>query len=166
MTVLEGGHGYIGDELLIGPATFVTVFQVLRIPTSFNLLLGRPWITSWSHSFFLHLKVKLSMMVRSSWYSLWGHVHCCRAVLEISHTDDDLFMTGFTFDEVQTVEIEISAGILWPCPLTSMGAQWCSILCGACPIYPAWGWVDVSMDRASSSPFLIMTYHLGWVHPH
>ncbi|RVW90548.1 hypothetical protein CK203_031049 [Vitis vinifera] len=31
-------------ELLIGPATFVAVFQVLRIPTSFNLLLGRPWI--------------------------------------------------------------------------------------------------------------------------
>ncbi|WKA04767.1 hypothetical protein VitviT2T_022774 [Vitis vinifera] len=27
-------------------------------------------------------------------------------VLEISHTDDDLFLTGFTFDEVQTVEME------------------------------------------------------------
>ncbi|RVW90362.1 Transposon Ty3-I Gag-Pol polyprotein [Vitis vinifera] len=27
-------------------------------------------------------------------------------VLEISHTDDDIFLTGFTFDEVQTVEIE------------------------------------------------------------
>nr|CAN81817.1 hypothetical protein VITISV_042654 [Vitis vinifera] len=36
--------GILGIELLIGPATFVTVFQVLRIPTSFNLLLGRPWI--------------------------------------------------------------------------------------------------------------------------
>ncbi|RVW84800.1 hypothetical protein CK203_048571 [Vitis vinifera] len=31
-------------ELLIGPTTFVTMFQVLRIPTSFDLLLGRPWI--------------------------------------------------------------------------------------------------------------------------
>ena len=31
-------------ELLIGPTTFTTLFQVLRIPTSFNLLLGRPWI--------------------------------------------------------------------------------------------------------------------------
>ncbi|RVW62186.1 Gypsy retrotransposon integrase-like protein 1 [Vitis vinifera] len=72
-------------------------------------------------------------------------------VLEISHTDDDLFLTGFTFDEVQTMEIEDFCGILWPCPLTSMGAQWCSILCGACPIYPAWGWVDVSMDRARES---------------
>ena len=27
-------------------------------------------------------------------------------VLEISHGDDDLFLTGFTFDEIQTVEVE------------------------------------------------------------
>ncbi|RVW43621.1 hypothetical protein CK203_104171 [Vitis vinifera] len=36
--------GTLEIELLIGPATFVTVFQVLRIPTSFNLSLGQPWI--------------------------------------------------------------------------------------------------------------------------
>ena len=36
--------GTLEIELLIGPTTFVAVFQVLRIPTSFNLLLGRPWI--------------------------------------------------------------------------------------------------------------------------
>ena len=27
-------------------------------------------------------------------------------VLEISHTDDDFLLTGFTFDEVQTLEME------------------------------------------------------------
>ena len=27
-------------------------------------------------------------------------------VLEISHGDDDLFLTGFTFDEIQIVEVE------------------------------------------------------------
>ena len=27
-------------------------------------------------------------------------------VLQISHSDDELFLTGFTFDEVQTLEIE------------------------------------------------------------
>ena len=27
-------------------------------------------------------------------------------VLEISHGDDDLFLTGFTFDEIQTVEVK------------------------------------------------------------
>ena len=34
--------GTLKIELLISPATFVTLFQVMRIPTSFNLLLGRP----------------------------------------------------------------------------------------------------------------------------
>ena len=27
-------------------------------------------------------------------------------VLEISHADDDIFLTGFTFDEVETLEME------------------------------------------------------------
>ena len=27
-------------------------------------------------------------------------------VLKISHGDDDLFLTGFTFDEIQTVKVE------------------------------------------------------------
>ncbi|KAL6335029.1 hypothetical protein AAG906_025816 [Vitis piasezkii] len=31
-------------ELLTCSTTFSTMFEVLRIPTSFNLLLGRPWI--------------------------------------------------------------------------------------------------------------------------
>ena len=36
--------GTLMIELLIGPATFSTLFQVLRNPTFFNLLLGQPWI--------------------------------------------------------------------------------------------------------------------------
>ena len=36
--------GTLKIELLISPATFVTLFQVLRIPASSNLLLGQPWI--------------------------------------------------------------------------------------------------------------------------
>ncbi|RVW77843.1 Retrovirus-related Pol polyprotein from transposon 17.6 [Vitis vinifera] len=36
--------GTLMIDLQIGPATFSTLFQVLRIPASFNLLLGRPWI--------------------------------------------------------------------------------------------------------------------------
>ncbi|RVW12007.1 hypothetical protein CK203_087242 [Vitis vinifera] len=55
--------------------------KVLRIPTSFNLLLGRPWIhRAETIPSFLHQK--------------------------ISHSDDDLFLTRFTFDEVQTLEME------------------------------------------------------------
>ncbi|RVW64270.1 Retrovirus-related Pol polyprotein from transposon 17.6 [Vitis vinifera] len=36
--------GTLTIDLLIGPTTFSILFQVLRIPASFNLLLGRPWI--------------------------------------------------------------------------------------------------------------------------
>ena len=36
--------GTLVIDLQIGPITFSTFFQVLRIPTSFNLLLGLPWI--------------------------------------------------------------------------------------------------------------------------
>ena len=51
--------GSLEIELLIGPTTFVTVFQVLRIPTSFNLLLGRPWIhRAGAIPFSLHQKVQ------------------------------------------------------------------------------------------------------------
>ncbi|KAL6350182.1 hypothetical protein AAG906_004122 [Vitis piasezkii] len=42
-----------------GPTTFPTLFQVLRIPTSFNLLLGRPWIhRAEAILYSLHQKVK------------------------------------------------------------------------------------------------------------
>ena len=60
-------------ELLIGPATFVTIFQVLRIPTSFNLFLGRPWIhRAGAIPSSLHQKVKSFTRVRSSPYSQQG----------------------------------------------------------------------------------------------
>ena len=36
--------GTLMIELLIGPTIFPIIFQVWRIPTSFNMLLGRPWI--------------------------------------------------------------------------------------------------------------------------
>ncbi|RVW18920.1 hypothetical protein CK203_102504 [Vitis vinifera] len=100
--------GTLEIELLIGPTTFVDVFQVLRIPTSFNLLLGRPWIhRAGVIPSSLHQKVKFihggQVVVVQSVGDMFIAVE---PVLEISHTDDDLFLTGFTFDEVQTVEIE------------------------------------------------------------
>ena len=38
--------GTLTLELMIGSAFFQVLFQVLRIPISFNLLMGRPWIYS------------------------------------------------------------------------------------------------------------------------
>ncbi|RVW73547.1 Ribonuclease HI [Vitis vinifera] len=100
--------GTLEIELLIGPATFVAIFQVLRIPTSFNLLLGRPWIhRAGAIPSSLHQKVKFihdgQIVVVQSVGDMFI---AAEPVLEISHTDDDLFLTGFTFDEVQTMEIE------------------------------------------------------------
>ena len=44
-------------------------------------------------------------------------------VLQISHNDDDLFLTRFTFDEVQTLEMEDFCLTLWLYRLTSMVAR-------------------------------------------
>ncbi|WKA13007.1 hypothetical protein VitviT2T_030344 [Vitis vinifera] len=100
--------GTLEIELLIGPTTFVAVFQVLRIPTSFNLLLGRPWIhRAGAIPSSLHQKVKFIHDGQVVVVQSVGDMFItAEPVLEISHTDDDLFLTGFTFDEVQTVEIE------------------------------------------------------------
>ncbi|RVW98084.1 Pro-Pol polyprotein [Vitis vinifera] len=99
--------GTLEIELLIGPTTFITIFQVLRIPTSFNLLLGRPWIhRAGAIPSSLHQKVKFIhegqvVVVQSA-----GDMFIsAEPVLQISHSDDDLLLTGFTFDEVQTLEM-------------------------------------------------------------
>ena len=100
--------GTLEIELLIGPATFVAVFQVLRILTSFNLLLSRPWIhRARAIPSSLNQKVKFIhdgrvVVVQS----VGDRFISTEPVLEISHIDDDLFLTGFTFDEVQTLEME------------------------------------------------------------
>ncbi|RVX14745.1 hypothetical protein CK203_011900 [Vitis vinifera] len=99
--------GTLEIELLIGPTTFITIFQVLRIPISFNLLLGRPWIhRAGAIPSSLHQKVKFIhegqvVVVQSA-----GDMFIsAEPVLQISHSDDDLLLTGFTFDEVQTLEL-------------------------------------------------------------
>ncbi|RVW61664.1 hypothetical protein CK203_065913 [Vitis vinifera] len=100
--------GTLMIDLQIGPATFSTLFQVLRIPTSFNLLLGRPWIhVAGAIPSSLHQKVKFIhdgqvITVQSTRDMLASS----EPVLQISHSEDDLFLTGFTFDEIQTLEIE------------------------------------------------------------
>ena len=94
--------GTLEIELLIGPATFATVFQVLRIPTSFNLLLGRPWIyRAGAIPFSLHQKVKFihegQVITKQSAGDMFISA---KLVLHISHNDDDLLLTGFTLNEV------------------------------------------------------------------
>ena len=94
--------GTLEIELLIGLTSFVTVFQVLRIPTSFNLLLGRPWIHRVrAISSSIHQKVKFIHDGQVVVVQSMGNMFIsAEPVLEISHTNDNLFLTRFTFDEV------------------------------------------------------------------
>ena len=100
--------GTLEIELLIGPTTFITLFQVLRIPTSFNLLLGRPWIhRARVIPSSLHQKVKFIHGGQVITMKFVGDMFISsEPVLQINHNDDDLFLIGFTFDEVQTLEME------------------------------------------------------------
>ena len=95
-------------ELLIGSTTFTTLFQVFRIPTSFNLLLGRPWIhRAGAIPSSLYQKVKFihdGQVVTMQ--SIGDMLASSELVLQISHNENDLFLIGFSFDEVHTLEIE------------------------------------------------------------
>ncbi|RVW68560.1 Transposon Ty3-I Gag-Pol polyprotein [Vitis vinifera] len=90
--------GTLMIDLQIGPATFSTLFQVLRILASFNLLLGRPWIhVAGAIPSSLHQKVKFIhdgqvITVRSTRDIFASY----EPVLQISHSEDDLLLTGST----------------------------------------------------------------------
>ena len=98
--------GTLTLELMIRLVVFQVLFQILRIPVSFNLLLARLWIHSaGAIPSSLHLKVKFihdGQVINIS--STRGAHLTSEFVLEISHGGDDLLMTGFSFDDVQTVE--------------------------------------------------------------
>ena len=94
--------GTLVIDLQIGPTTFSTLFQVLRNPTSFNLLLGRPWIhRAGAIPSVLHQKVKF---IHDGWVIIVQYIRDMFAysepVPQISHNEGDLFFTSFTFDEI------------------------------------------------------------------
>ncbi|RVW81593.1 hypothetical protein CK203_049445 [Vitis vinifera] len=76
-------------------------------PCPSTCLLGRPWIyEARVISSSLHQKVKFIhdgqvITICSFHYAAISSKH----ILEISHSDEDLFLTGFTFDEVQTIKM-------------------------------------------------------------
>lgn len=94
-------------EFTAGPVLFKDQFQVLDIPASFNLLLGRPWI----HAIeavpsTLHQKVKF--IQGNHVISIFGDpeepVLDPIPVLEIQH-DENLELAGFQFEQVQVIEL-------------------------------------------------------------
>lgn len=99
--------GILALEFTAGPVLFKEKFQVLDIPTSFNLLLGRPWI----HAIeavpsTLHQKVKF--IQGNHVISIFGDpeepVLDPIPVREIQH-DENLELAGFQFEQVQVIEL-------------------------------------------------------------
>ena len=100
--------GTITAHVMIGPVRYSVLFQVLRIQSSFNLLLGRHWIhKAGAIPFFLHQKVKFIHEGRIITIQYDRDVVTSfKLVLHIRHSEDDLHLTRFTFDEVQVVNLE------------------------------------------------------------
>ena len=100
--------GTLTTHVMIGSVRYSILFQVLRIHTSFNLLLDHPWIhEAGAIPPSLHQKVKFIhewriIMIQSD----RDIVTSSEPMLQINHSEDDLHLTGFTFDKVQVVSLE------------------------------------------------------------
>ena len=100
--------GTLTTHVMIGPVRYSILFQVLSIQTSFNLLLGRPWIhEAGAIPSSLHQKVKFIHEGRIiTIQSDTDIITSSEPVLQISHSENDLHLTGFVFDEVQVISLE------------------------------------------------------------
>ena len=100
--------GTLTTHVMIGPVRYSILFQVLRIQSSFNLILGRPWIhEAGAISSSLHQKVKFIHEGRIITIQFDKDVvNSFELVLQISHREDDLHLTGFVYDEVHVFSLE------------------------------------------------------------
>ena len=100
--------GTLSTHAMIRLFRYSILFQVLRIQSSFNLLLGCPWI----HEVGVippSLHQKLKFIHEGCIITIQSDkdvVTSFEPVLHISHREDVLHLTGFTFDEVQVVSLE------------------------------------------------------------
>ena len=93
---------------MIGPIRYSILFQVLRIQSSFNLLLGCPWIHEVG-AIPSSLHQKVNFIHKGCIITIQSDkdvVTSFEPVLQIGHNEDDLHLTGFVFYEVQVVSLE------------------------------------------------------------
>ena len=99
--------GTLTTHVMLGPVRYSVFFQVQRIQSSFNLLWGHPWIhEAGAIQYSLHQKVKFIhkgciITIQSD----KDVVTSSEPMLQISHSEDDLHLTGFVFYEVQVVSL-------------------------------------------------------------
>ena len=108
----DGTHrtvmGTLNTHVMIGPVRYFILFHVLSIQSSFNMLLGRPWIhEAGAIPYSLHQKLKFIHEERIiTIQSDRDVITSSEPMLHIIHNVDDLHLTEFTFDEVQVVSLE------------------------------------------------------------
>ena len=100
--------GTITAHVMIRPVRYLVLFQVLKIQSSFNLLLSRPWIHE-AGAIPSSIYQKLKFIHEGRVISIQSNrdvITSAEPMLQIGHSDDDLLLTGFTFDEVRVVSLE------------------------------------------------------------
>ena len=100
--------GTIIAHVMIKPVRYLVLFQVLKIQSSFNLLLGRPWIHE-TGAIPSSIYQKLKFIHEGRVISIQSNrdvITSAEPVLQIGHSDDDLHLTEFTFNEVRVVSLE------------------------------------------------------------
>ena len=97
----------LSTHVMIGRVRYSILFQVLRIQSSFNLFLGRPWIhEAGAIPSSLHQKLKfIHERCIITIQSDRDVVTSSEPMLHIIHGEDDLHLNRFTFDEVQVVSL-------------------------------------------------------------
>ena len=108
--------GTLITHVMIWPVRYSILFQVLKIQSSFNLLLGCPWIHEVGvipSSLYQKLKFIHEGRITTIQYDK-DVVTSSEPMLHISHNEDDLHLTEFTFDEVQVVSLEDNSRDLVP----------------------------------------------------
>ncbi|XP_034704151.1 uncharacterized protein LOC117928364 [Vitis riparia] len=126
--------GTLEIELLIGPATFAAVFQKVKFIHD-----GRVVVVQSASDRFISAE----------------------PVLEISHADDDLFLTGFTFDEVQTLEMEDFCRDFVVMSFDQHSSTVVLDIMRSMSYLPGMGLGGVSTGLVSSWPSRTATYHSG-----
>ena len=108
--------GTLSTHVMIGLVRYSMLFQFLRIQSFFNLLLGSPWIhEAGVIPYSLHQKLRFIhkghiIMIQSD----RDVVTSSEPVLHINHSEDDLHLTVFTFNEVQVVSLKDDSRDLVP----------------------------------------------------
>nr|CAN63594.1 hypothetical protein VITISV_004160 [Vitis vinifera] len=152
--------GTLSTHVMIGPVSYSILFQALRIQSSFNLLLGHPWIhEAGVIPSSLHQKVKF--IHKGHIITIQSNIDIITSselVLHISHSEDDLHLTGFTFDEVQVVSLEDGSTDMGSHEFTFAVNHDTPYGLGYIPIeddtrYMAWLCRDIVRARMSSIPF-------------